>query len=147
MALNSREQLVSALLVGSYERDRLLVHEIFHRLGWRLFEARDRKRAMECLRRNPVQVVITETDVPQWNWRHVLHDLRELAKPPQLIVTSPHADDYLWAEALNIGAYDVLPRPFQRDEVERVIASARRHFDFAHLRESTSAVVTAAGAA
>jgi hypothetical protein len=30
---------------------------------------------------------------------------------------------------LNIGGYDVLAQPLRRDEVERVIAAARRHFD------------------
>ncbi len=141
-----REQSVSALLVGAYEKDRLLIHEIFRKPGWRLFEAQDRKRAMYCLERNPVQVVIAEADVPKWNWHHVLNDLRQMAQPPQLIVTSRHADDYLWAEALNIGAYDVLPQPFQRDEVERVVTSARRHFESDHLRERPTAL-SALGAA
>jgi len=129
MADTARENSVSALLVGEYEMDRLLVHEIFHKLNWRLFEARDRKRAMDCLRRHPVHVVVAEASVPNWNWKIVLNDLRRLSRPPQLIVASRHADDYLWAEALNVGAYDVLPQPFARDEVERVVASARRHFE------------------
>jgi DNA-binding response OmpR family regulator len=144
---NSREQFVSALLVGTYEKDRLLIHDIFQRLGWRLFEARDRKRAMHCLERNPVQVVIAEVDVPKWDWRRVLRDLRRFAKPPQLIVTSRHADEYLWAEALNIGAYDVLPQPLQRDEVERVVAAARRHFESEYLRAAASAPLSVLGAA
>jgi hypothetical protein len=45
------------------------------------------------------------------------------------VVTSRTADDYLWAEVLNVGGYDVLAQPLERDEVERVVASARRHFD------------------
>jgi DNA-binding response OmpR family regulator len=120
---------VSALLVGEYQQDRLLVHEVFRRLGWRLFEVRGRRRAVECLERNPVHVVIAETEVPGWDWKHVLRDLRRLSPPPQLIVASRTADDYLWAEVLNVGGYDVLPQPFQRDELERVVAAARRHFD------------------
>ncbi len=143
----SPEHPVSALLVGAYEKDRLLIHDIFQKLGWRLFEARDRKRAMHCLERNPVQVVIAETDVPRWGWHRVLRDLRRLAKPPQLIVTSIHADEYLWAEALNLGAYDVLQQPFRRDEIERVVASARRHFESEHLRMTRPAPVAAVGAA
>ena len=123
------EHSVSALLVGDYETDRLLLHDIFQRLGWRLFEARDRKRALACLERHPVQVVIAESETPNWNWRKVLSDLRRLAAPPQLVVTSRTADDYLWAEVLNVGGYDVLAQPLERDEVERVIASAHRHFD------------------
>jgi DNA-binding response OmpR family regulator len=130
MDKNSPEKGVSALLVGEYENDRFLVHEVFKKLGWRLFEARDRRRAMQCLERNPVQVVIAKTDVPNWNWRRVLSDLRKQAKPPQLIVTSRTADESLWAEVLNIGGYDVMAQPFERYEVERVIASAHRHFDY-----------------
>jgi DNA-binding response OmpR family regulator len=120
---------VSALLVGEFETDRLLVRDIFDSLGWRLFEARDRRAAMKYLGRHPVQVVIAESDLPRWNWRRVLSDLRRLRQPPQLIVTSRTADDYLWAEVLNVGGYDVLPQPLAREEVERVIASARRNYD------------------
>lgn len=124
------EGKLSALLVGEYETDRFLIHNVFTRFGWRLFEARDRQRAMKCLESNPVQVVIAESDVPNWNWKRVLSDLRKLAKPPQLIVTSRTADESLWAEVLNIGGYDVMAQPFAEDEVERVIASAHRHFDY-----------------
>jgi DNA-binding response OmpR family regulator len=121
--------LVSALLAGNYDSDRLLVYDIFRRQGWRLYEAQDRRAALDCLERHPVQVVIAQSEIPNWNWKRVLMDLRRLAPMPQLVVTSRTADDYLWAEVLNVGAFDVLPQPLDRDEVERVIGAARRHFD------------------
>lgn len=127
---------VSALMVGEYDSDRMLVHDLFRKLGWRLFEARDRRRAMDYLDRHPVQVVLADSGTSRWNWTRVLNDLRRLAHPPQLIVTSRMADDSLWAAVLNMGGYDVLARPFESDEVERVVASARRHYDLpqrAHL--------------
>ena len=120
---------VSALLAGRFETDRLLVHEVFSRQGWRLFEAPDRRRALECLGKHPVQVVVAESDIPGWNWKQILSELRRLAPAPQLVVTSRTADDYLWAEVLNVGGFDVLAQPLERDEVARVIASARRHYD------------------
>jgi len=119
---------VSALAVGEFENDRALLREICNAAGWRLYEARDRRHAMQILERSSVQVVLAESDLPNWNWRKVLYDLRRLAQPPQLIVTSRTADDYLWSEVLNIGGYDVLPQPLERDETERVIAAARRAF-------------------
>jgi DNA-binding NtrC family response regulator len=124
---NVHESSVSALLVGIKDSDRRLIHEICRHVGWRLFEARNRRQALCCLARNPVHLVIAEKDAPHWDWKGVLNDLRLLAHPPQLIVASRNADDYLWAEALNIGAFDVLARPFQRDEAERVMISAGRH--------------------
>lgn len=146
---SSRANPVSALLVGEYryEKDRLLVADVFRRFGWRLFEARDRRRAMQCLKRYQVQVVIAESNTPYWNWRQVLSYLHSLARPPQLIVTSRMADDSLWAEVLNVGGFDLLAQPFVRDEVERVIAAARRHFDVPARPMGREPLTVAAGAA
>jgi response regulator RpfG family c-di-GMP phosphodiesterase len=124
-----REPSLSALLLGRYPEDRLLVYDIFRRFGWHLFEARSRRRAIKCLERNPVHVVLVESDLAVWSWKGLLRHLRRLAPSPQLIVASRTADESLWAEVLNIGGYDVLAQPFRRDEVERVIAAARRHFE------------------
>jgi DNA-binding response OmpR family regulator len=126
----SAENRLSALLVGEYKGDRLLVKQVFRKFGWKLFEARDRRKAMECLDRNRVHVVIAESDLPNWNWRRVLSDLRGRAKPPQLVVTSRQADESLWSEVLNVGGYDVMAQPLDSHEVERVISSAHRHYDY-----------------
>jgi DNA-binding response OmpR family regulator len=117
------------LLVGDYEDSRPLVKEVFREAGWRLLEARDREKALEHLQSNKVHVVITSSEMPGWEWKAALENLRNMEQPPQLIVSSRMADEQLWAEVLNYGAYDVLPRPFQRDELERVVAAARRHYD------------------
>lgn len=123
------ENSLSVLLVGMDGRDRQLVQEVFRSFSWRLFEAQERPQAMQFLEKHTVQVVIAEAELPNWSWKKVLGDLRRRDRPPQLIVTSRHADDYLWAEALNVGAYDVLAQPFEREEVARVVASAGRHFN------------------
>jgi DNA-binding response OmpR family regulator len=124
-----RESPVSALMVGEYEEDRQVMHSIFSDMGWNLYEAQNRRHAIQCLKRHLVQVVLAEGAIPQWNWKYVLRDLRRLSRPPQLVVTSKLADESLWAEVLNLGGYDLLARPFHRDEVRRVIASASRHFE------------------
>jgi DNA-binding response OmpR family regulator len=123
------EPSVSALLVGEYDvGDRLLVRDVFQKCGWRLFEAPEKRRAALCLECNPVQVVIAESDVPNWNWKNLLLDLQQHTCPQQLIITLQTADKSLWAEVLNLGGYDVLARPLGSEELERVVAAAARHF-------------------
>jgi DNA-binding response OmpR family regulator len=122
------EDSVIALFVGEYNENRLLIHQDFHEAGWRLYEARDWKKAQEHLNQDPVHVVVTRSQCPGWDWKKVLKNLARRAQPPQLIVTSHTADEQLWSEVLNCGGYDLLPEPFHRDELERVIAAARRHF-------------------
>ena len=129
MVRGNRDEFICALLVGAGAESRLVMFDVFRSAGWRLFQARDRKQALGCLDRQPVQVVVTNADVLAWPWKEALEDLGRMSRPPQLVVTSRTADESLWAEVLNWGAYDVLAEPFQRDEVERVIASAGRHFD------------------
>src|SRR3982751_4562120 len=137
-----QENLLCVLAIGEFIADRLLLHDVCRNSGWKLIEARDRRHAMKVLERKPVHVVIAEADLPNWKWKNILGDLRRLVQTPQLIVTSRTADDYLWAEVLNLGGYDVLPQPFERDEVERVVASAYRHHAFPAARV-TSAVAAA----
>ncbi len=65
---------------------------------------------------NPV--VICESSLPDGDWKDLLD------KTPRLIVTSPAADEALWAEVLNLGGYDVLAQPFDEQEVRRVVSGA-----------------------
>ena len=57
-------------------------------------------------------------------WKTLLAGLAQLEDPPFLIVGSRAADEFLWAEALNLGAYDVLARPFEPSEVMRTLCLA-----------------------
>ena len=44
-----------------------------------------------------------------------------LSDPPSLIATLRLADERLWAEALNLGAFDVLAKPFDSTEAMRLL--------------------------
>jgi len=55
-----------------------------------------------------------------------------------VIVASRLADERLWAEVLNLGGYDLLAKPFDRDELVRVIAMAARHSAQKHARRSSA---------
>ena len=54
----------------------------------------------------------------------VSSQLSQLADAPNMIVTSRLADERLWAEVLNVGGYDLLVAPYDRDEVVRIAAQA-----------------------
>ncbi len=132
------------LLVGRYEADRALVRQIIRSLGWKLREARDRRQAVRRLRDENVAIVLAETAAPNRSWKRLASDLCRLCRPPHLIVTSRTADDWLWAEALNFGAFDVLAQPFVADELERSVASAFRNWAFRPERAPSARAATAA---
>ena len=81
---------------------------------------------LAALGKRQFEVVVCERDLPPGSWKDVLEQVTILPDPPSLIVTSGLADAHLWAEALNLGAYDVLAKPFNRTEAMRVLGAAWR---------------------
>ena len=122
----------SVLTVSPIEEDHAALERIFHDAPsvapggapWRLSRTLSLTAAAAALGQAEFAVVVCERDLAPGSWRDVLAATANLPRPPLLIVTSLHADNYLWAEALNIGAYDVVAKPFDRGEVVRVVSFA-----------------------
>jgi DNA-binding response OmpR family regulator len=81
---------------------------------------------LPVLRENRIAVVLCGRDVPG-TWNEMLNAMCPLRDPPSLIATSRLADDYLWVEVLNLGAYDVLAKPFDTAELIKGVRSAWLH--------------------
>lgn len=84
--------------------------------------------AIPVLRSQDTGIVICERRTTTGSWQEMLAVLECLEEPPLLIVTSRLADESLWAEALNLGAYDVLAKPYYPPEAERVLDLASSHW-------------------
>jgi len=84
------------------------------------------RATLTALPTHPFELVVCESDLIPGSWKDVLEETVILPDPPPLIVTSRLADERLWAEALNLGAFDVLAKPFERTETTRVLEAALR---------------------
>jgi DNA-binding NtrC family response regulator len=84
--------------------------------------------ALRILRETEIPVILCEQDV-YGTWREMLERISHMDHPPYLVVTARLADEHLWAEALNVGAYDVLSKPFNRTEVIRIVSLAWLHWE------------------
>ena len=114
----------SALLISPDEEDHTVLNELFQHNSWTLRRASSVNSASTLLNEGATSVVITERHFPVGDWKDVLEVIHHLPKAPLLIVISRGADNYLWAEALNLGAYDVLAKPLDQTEATRVLTSA-----------------------
>ncbi len=98
---------------------------------WTVLASATPESAVTALRekRSPmIPIVVCESDLSPGSWKKLLELLTVLPDPPYLIVTSRLADERLWTEALNLGAYDVLAKPFDKEEVIRTLYSAWLHW-------------------
>ena len=115
------------LLVGAVDSDHC-GPAIFEQIPLPIRRACGVHEALHLISQGLFSVVISERDLPDGNWRDVLEVTAMRPRPPVLIVTDRLADDYLWAEVLNLGGYDVLAKPFDRSEVHRTISLAWQHW-------------------
>jgi DNA-binding NtrC family response regulator len=119
---------VHVIAVSPFENDHIVLAHIFGHTAWRLDSARSLQDASVQLfspRVSPVPpVVLCDASLQDGSWQDVLRMSQELPAPANVIVTTNHPDDRLWAEVLNLGAYDVLQKPFRSQEVFRTIGLA-----------------------
>jgi DNA-binding response OmpR family regulator len=119
------------LSVSPNDEDCASLERIFNS-GWTVIASSTVASALSALREIPVPIVICDCDSSLGSWSGMLDQISPLPDPPLFIVTSRLADERLWAEALNLGAWDVLAKPFDADEVTRVAGIARQHWQDRH---------------
>src|ERR1022692_3304481 len=122
------ESGVVVLVASPFEEDLLSLRGSLVPSNWTVYAASGSAEAMEILRRTLVPVILCESELPDGNWRDLLAAVSGMQSPPLMIVMSRSADEYLWAEVLNLGGYDVLAKPFNSLEVIRVMNMAWRRW-------------------
>src|SRR6476620_6737785 len=103
----------SALLfVSPYVQDARCIAVMLADASFALIHAVSLKEAAAKIVARRFPVVLTEANLEDGNWLDVLH----LARPTgaELVVTDAWADPRFWAEAINMGAYDLLAQPFHK---------------------------------
>ena len=125
---SSPTRTLTVLSVSPIEEDHRCLQEIIGHSNWILLKANCVPPALAFLQQKQISVVLCERDLGSEAWIDILDNTTHRTNPPCLIVTSRLADERLWAEALNLGAWDVLSKPFDRREVLRSVAGAGVHW-------------------
>ncbi len=119
---------LTLLSVSPFEADHSSLHAIAVSTRWVLFKAHDVVSALALVERHNIGVVVCERDCTPGTWTGMLDRLKRLSPVPTFIVTSRLADERLWIDALESGAWDVLAKPFDRNEVLRSLISGWHHW-------------------
>src|SRR4051794_3813856 len=112
------------LSVSGAAEDHIAVRQSLSGIACGVQTAESCHSAFQILRYGRISIVVCERDLPDGSWRDVLERVDSSPERPFLIVTSRLADEWLWAEVLNLGGYDVLAKPFNADETRHVLVTA-----------------------
>lgn len=116
----------TVLLVAGESAERTRLQAILQEANCRVLLCARGRDAMELV--EFASVVICEAPLHDCSWQEILHRTQRGERPPAIIVTSSQTSGALWAEAVNLGAYDVIAQPVLADEALRVVRGAHRQF-------------------
>jgi len=112
------------LFVSPHREDATVLSRMLSSLPVSLEHVTDLQHAGAALQAEPYQVILTEATLPDGTWRDILDMVRRIIPRAVVIVTDARADAHFWAEALNLGAYDLIAQPFATAEVRRILSYA-----------------------
>jgi DNA-binding NtrC family response regulator len=73
------------------------------------------------------RVLLTDTIFKEGTWKAALEMVARLRPFRSLVVAAQMADDRLWLATLELGAYDLIQKPFRADELRRILENAHSH--------------------
>lgn len=113
-----------ALVVDDYDNMRARLKVTLEQLGVATVEAANGYEALEQLRAAPVDLVLTDIVMPEMDGFELCEEVRHQPEWNNLpiVVVSTHYDTKYIVRALRLGADDYVPKPIDKDLVERVIA-------------------------
>lgn len=112
------------LLVMSPQRQFPLL-KVLQENGLKVSTAGSLQEARQILRGSAAyDLVFVDSELPDGSWEDLLQFMLDSPKASEMIVCSRCGDERLWAEVIQRGAFDLLPAPYERREIARIVRSA-----------------------
>lgn len=122
--------MTHAILVVDDEQNlRKVLEAMLRRDGYTVFSASDGQEAVEVLREETIQVVVSDLKMPRMDGMTLFHHVRDHYPLLPFIIITAHGTVDSAVEALKLGAYDYISKPFDKMELKIAIEKATRAFD------------------
>ena len=126
------------ILVVDDERSmRDLLEIALKREGYEVLVADGGRSAVDVLKREAVDLLVSDVKMPDMNGVEVLKAAKEIDREIVGIMITAYASTDSAVKALNMGAHDYLSKPFNVDELKKVVRNALEH---RQLREENAAL-------
>jgi DNA-binding NtrC family response regulator len=105
------------LVVDDEDYMREIVKHALEATGYVVEEAADGDQALQMIRKYPYDVIVTDLRLPGPPGEHILREALAIFPETIVIIMTGFGSIQTAVEAIRIGAYDYLPKPFQLDEL------------------------------
>jgi DNA-binding NtrC family response regulator len=113
------------ILVAEDEANlRLVIQKELQRLGHDVRAATDGEAALKLLEESNVDVLLTDINMPRMDGMELLRRVFQRPNPPEVIMLTGHATVETAIEAMKLGAYDYLSKPYRIAELDALVKQA-----------------------
>jgi DNA-binding NtrC family response regulator len=82
------------------------------------------RQAVTAAAKDAFGLILCRDSLPDGTWKDLFSHVVVVPEPPRVIVIADPSDHALWAEAMSIGAYDIVANPLNRPEAHQIIFRA-----------------------
>jgi DNA-binding NtrC family response regulator len=135
----SENRQPARILVAEDEANlRLVLQKELQRMGHDVRAAADGEAALKLLEESNVDVLLSDISMPNMDGMELLRRVHQRPNPPEVIMLTGHATVETAIEAMKLGAYDYLSKPYRIAELDALVKQAaekrRLRVDNARLR-------------
>ena len=116
--------MANLLIVDDELGMRQFLTHLFQRDGHTVRVAESGRRALEALRQEPADLIISDIKMPDMNGIELLRAARELLPEVEVIMMTAFASVDTAREAFMLGAYDFVQKPFDNDLLKETVTRA-----------------------
>ena len=113
--------MASILVVDDEENAREGLSKILSKEGYRVDTASNGKEAIDTLKRQAYDLVITDMRMPLMDGFEVLREIKKMDDDIGVIMITAYGEVESYLEAMNMGAFEYINKPVRVNELKRVI--------------------------
>ncbi len=121
---NGEKSAYSILIVEDDSGNLHSLEKIFLREGFSVQTARSGREGIEKFRQNPADIVLSDLMMPSIDGLELLKVIKTLSPTTQVILITAYGTIDRAVEAMRLGAYDFITKPFKRRELIRTVQRA-----------------------
>lgn len=119
--MESIVQTASILVVDDEENAREGLSKILSKEGYKVETAANGKEAIDNLKRQRYDLVITDMRMPLMDGFEVLREIKKMDENIGVIMITAYGEVESYLEAMNMGAFEYINKPVRVNELKRVI--------------------------
>lgn len=112
----------SILVVDDEENAREGLSKILSKEGYRVETAANGKEAIDSLKRQRYDLVITDMRMPLMDGFEVLREIKKMDENIGVIMITAYGEVESYLEAMNMGAFEYINKPVRVNDLKRVIS-------------------------